>query len=111
MRHIRFEPDRTSHRRGARAAIHLRFILISLIFIGTVATAASFIDSRVRATTALAGIVVRLPNCFTEVASTTCKRESCVNAMSAASSAVLAPPERHEASNTPDRHRPRPSIP
>jgi Metallo-peptidase family M12B Reprolysin-like/FG-GAP-like repeat len=56
MRHIRLEPGRTSHRRGARAAIHLRFILISLIFIGSVATAASFIDSRARATTAPAGI-------------------------------------------------------
>ena len=53
MRHIRTESDRTSRRRRS-VAIHLRFILIAVVFIGTVATAASFITSRARATAAQA---------------------------------------------------------
>ena len=64
-----------------------------------------------KCTIAPAGIFLGFPNCLTDVASTICNAESSANAFRAASSAVLAPPERHEASNTPDRRCPRTSIP
>src|SRR6185369_6188535 len=53
---IRHKPIRRSKRRAGKAAAVLRFILISCIFIGMVAVAASLIASRARATSAQAGL-------------------------------------------------------
>src|SRR5262249_42239157 len=50
------------------------------------------------------GTLRPFPNSFTAEASTTCSPGLCTNAAKAISSAVLAPPERHDASKTPDRH-------
>jgi len=56
MHHIRHKSIRTSNRRAARAAMRLRFILISFVFIGILATAAAFIANRAGATTTQGGI-------------------------------------------------------
>src|SRR5262249_42700373 len=50
------------------------------------------------------GMLRPFPNSFTAEASTTCSAGLFTNAVKAVNSAVLAPPERHDASKTPDRH-------
>src|SRR6266487_4107435 len=56
--------------------------------------------------TASSGALPFVPKCSTADASTICDAGSCANAVSAASSALLAPPARHEDSSTPDRRWP-----
>jgi Metallo-peptidase family M12B Reprolysin-like/FG-GAP-like repeat len=56
MRYIRHKQIRRSDRRAGRAAAARRFILISCIFIGIIAAAASFTARRARATTRQAGL-------------------------------------------------------
>src|SRR5215510_409567 len=59
-----------------------------------------------KSTIASAGALRPLPYSSTWEARTICNAGSCANAAIAASSALLAPPTRHEDSSTPDRGRP-----